>query len=248
MLLLSLFVLYFILRTIYYFFFFSSRRRHTICYRDWSSDVCSSDLDKPCAGFGQCADFDALDARREIAGLKRFEHARAHRGELRGGAAHDDGDDIAAVGRLRLDQPARAIDAEPDAIARHAELELAGNARPEVAADCRGREEQDMRPRLLDDGSKRATTDLRVVLAQLGVLDDHDSLRAVPCRLARRTLHVAAEEERDVLAAELAGELAPLAKQLERSARHAAVDVLHEGPAVVAFAGLLSEPFRFVPV
>src|SRR5207245_6549594 len=24
--------------------FFSSRRRHTRCYRDWSSDVCSSDL------------------------------------------------------------------------------------------------------------------------------------------------------------------------------------------------------------
>src|SRR3989449_6327676 len=28
----------------YYFFFFSSRRRHTRCSRDWSSDVCSSDL------------------------------------------------------------------------------------------------------------------------------------------------------------------------------------------------------------
>src|SRR3989449_3994380 len=27
-----------------YFFFFSSRRRHTRCSRDWSSDVCSSDL------------------------------------------------------------------------------------------------------------------------------------------------------------------------------------------------------------
>src|SRR3712207_8452975 len=25
-------------------FFFSSRRRHTIYWRDWSSDVCSSDL------------------------------------------------------------------------------------------------------------------------------------------------------------------------------------------------------------
>src|SRR6266542_5290342 len=25
-------------------FFVSSRRRHTRCYRDWSSDVCSSDL------------------------------------------------------------------------------------------------------------------------------------------------------------------------------------------------------------
>src|SRR5205809_733103 len=31
---------------VYYFcvFFFSSRRRHTRCSRDWSSDVCSSDL------------------------------------------------------------------------------------------------------------------------------------------------------------------------------------------------------------
>src|SRR2546429_2600677 len=29
------------------FFFFSSRRRHTRCSRDWSSDVCSSDLGHP---------------------------------------------------------------------------------------------------------------------------------------------------------------------------------------------------------
>src|SRR2546429_179177 len=28
----------------YFFVFFSSRRRHTRCSRDWSSDVCSSDL------------------------------------------------------------------------------------------------------------------------------------------------------------------------------------------------------------
>src|SRR3712207_8021165 len=36
------------------FFFFSSRRRHTRYWRDWSSDVCSSDLisinDRPFAG------------------------------------------------------------------------------------------------------------------------------------------------------------------------------------------------------
>src|SRR5215203_6557418 len=30
-----------------FFFFFSSRRRHTRYWRDWSSDVCSSDLDGP---------------------------------------------------------------------------------------------------------------------------------------------------------------------------------------------------------
>src|SRR5438445_5250897 len=30
-----------------FFFFFSSRRRHTRYWRDWSSDVCSSDLTRP---------------------------------------------------------------------------------------------------------------------------------------------------------------------------------------------------------
>src|SRR2546429_415644 len=36
------------------FFFFSSRRRHTRCSRDWSSDVCSSDL-----GDGRVPEFTA---------------------------------------------------------------------------------------------------------------------------------------------------------------------------------------------
>src|SRR2546421_5800682 len=35
-----------------YFFFFSSRRRHTRSDRDWSSDVCSSDLGNPAAARG----------------------------------------------------------------------------------------------------------------------------------------------------------------------------------------------------
>src|SRR5690606_41210318 len=34
----------FILISFIFFFFFSSRRRHTRFSRDWSSDVCSSDL------------------------------------------------------------------------------------------------------------------------------------------------------------------------------------------------------------
>src|SRR3712207_1512813 len=33
-----------------FFFFFSSRRRHTRYWRDWSSDVCSSDLLERAAG------------------------------------------------------------------------------------------------------------------------------------------------------------------------------------------------------
>src|SRR6266498_4626646 len=38
-----------------FFFFFSSRRRHTRCGRDWSSDVCSSDLPAGGAGRGVLA-------------------------------------------------------------------------------------------------------------------------------------------------------------------------------------------------
>src|SRR5438128_5770249 len=39
-----MFLFLFQLFVFFFFFFFSSRRRHTRCYRDWSSDVCSSDL------------------------------------------------------------------------------------------------------------------------------------------------------------------------------------------------------------
>src|SRR6476620_4947188 len=36
----------------FFFFFFSSRRRHTRYWRDWSSDVCSSDLAHPAGSNG----------------------------------------------------------------------------------------------------------------------------------------------------------------------------------------------------
>src|SRR6266536_1949479 len=44
-----------------FFFFFSSRRRHTRSTRDWSSDVCSSDL----LSAGVRLDVDVLGPRKE---------------------------------------------------------------------------------------------------------------------------------------------------------------------------------------
>src|SRR5947209_9638224 len=41
------FFFFFCLFFFFFFFFFSSRRRHTRYWRDWSSDVCSSDLARP---------------------------------------------------------------------------------------------------------------------------------------------------------------------------------------------------------
>src|SRR6266704_2655169 len=58
--------------------FFSSRRRHTSSKRDWSSDVCSSDLQK--YGGSSVADVDKIKnvARRvvESAGGNRSEERR----------------------------------------------------------------------------------------------------------------------------------------------------------------------------
>src|ERR671938_910907 len=57
---------------LFFFFFFSSRRRHTRYWRDWSSDVCSSDLDRLWV-----AALDGID-RQPIVGLPagQREHRR----------------------------------------------------------------------------------------------------------------------------------------------------------------------------
>src|SRR5438046_3487934 len=48
----------------FFFFFFSSRRRHTRLVSDWSSDVCSSDLELHSDAFGL---FDPLGGRADLA-------------------------------------------------------------------------------------------------------------------------------------------------------------------------------------
>src|SRR5204863_7115197 len=53
------------------FFFFSSRRRHTRSLRDWSSDVCSSDLEGN--GPGNCRAVLVVDMRGNC--LVHFLHA-----------------------------------------------------------------------------------------------------------------------------------------------------------------------------
>src|SRR6266498_4709864 len=56
-------------------FFFSSRRRHTRCGRDWSSDVCSSDL--------EAEKFDVLPAPTYVKGfLRNYADALGLEGQL----------------------------------------------------------------------------------------------------------------------------------------------------------------------
>src|SRR5690606_40092233 len=62
-------------------FFFSSRRRHTRFSRDWSSDVCSSDLSHELRGR---ALHGALRAKREGPGVARRRQPREHDRDPRG--------------------------------------------------------------------------------------------------------------------------------------------------------------------
>src|SRR2546422_1409659 len=55
-----------------FFFFFSSRRRHTRCSRDWSSDVCSSDL----------RHLDHRDRREQEQDVAGEQHAHSEREPL----------------------------------------------------------------------------------------------------------------------------------------------------------------------
>src|SRR3989440_4974134 len=92
------------------FFFFSSRRRHTRSDRDWSSDVCSSDL-------RELGDRHRLELRRLHIALEL--RARTIARPRRGG--------------LALDERRQLRDAERDAI----EVERSEERR--VGKECRSR-------------------------------------------------------------------------------------------------------------
>src|SRR5438046_5396792 len=78
------------------FFFFSSRRRHTRLVNDWSSDVCSSDLEMK---MGDVADFSnfvgaVIDASSFATQKEAIEEAKAADGKasIVAGGGYDDSD------------------------------------------------------------------------------------------------------------------------------------------------------------
>src|SRR3989449_4188687 len=74
--------------SVFFFFFFSSRRRHTRCSRDWSSDVCSSDLD---ARIGLAPEVVGVDGAR---GAVRGGERAAEGGAARAARAHERAVDV----------------------------------------------------------------------------------------------------------------------------------------------------------
>src|SRR6266496_3695388 len=76
---------------LYFFFFFSSRRRHTRSLRDWSSDVCSSDL-RPAGGGAHGAARRRPAHRHDLARRDRRQLSLPQRPQaVRLGGAHPSG-------------------------------------------------------------------------------------------------------------------------------------------------------------
>src|SRR5215831_12322394 len=134
----------------HYVFFFSSRRRHTRCLSDWSSDVCSSDLDRGpvahrgvhCGGRGQRyrrglarADRRVADRRAGRADTRDLrDHVPGRSDHRRRGARRD---------RARADQlPVRP---GHDPLRRH----LQRRQHVQHGQDPGARQHPDHRPRLL---------------------------------------------------------------------------------------------------
>src|SRR5258707_10506026 len=77
-------------------FFFSSRRRHTRYWRDWSSDVCSSDLNRE-STFTATRDGSAIRVKRRISWVIRLPRATAS--AMRGAASCTVGSEPAFLDR-----------------------------------------------------------------------------------------------------------------------------------------------------
>src|SRR3712207_7288876 len=97
---------------LHWFFFFSSRRRHTRYWRDWSSDVCSSDL--------------GLAGERKSRHRGQAEQQQAHRQQRR-----RDGGSVSS-------SPLTVAPTAAAAACRHASTQLRSEER-RVGKECRSR-------------------------------------------------------------------------------------------------------------
>src|SRR5947209_9743027 len=169
--------------TLYFcFFFFSSRRRHTRYWRDWSSDVCSSDLDRPSPGSGRAlAEAEAADRYRVLGDLV-LTYARAARPRdpvLRVPDHTAGGVEIA----IPLDPALSPSENAQRYFRRYAKARAVGRALPariaEVEAEARA-----LRDALVQIGAAATADDLREIqedLAAAGVLGRRPS----PSRIGR---------------------------------------------------------------
>src|SRR5439155_22525677 len=134
------------------------------------------------------------------------------------------------------------------AVDYHAQLTIYCRPGPQIPAACCCGNRERVRPQPLENLTERRGPELRVVIVEALVIDEHDALGAVPAEGLADGCCVFAHDERDTLSAELACELAALGDQFERGSGCSPVHGLDERPRVVVLAGLLAQACRLVPL
>ena len=182
--------------------------------------------------------------RRAVPVVRTFAPARS---QTAASFPHDHRDDVASISGLRLQQAPRLGDVHRDAIPGHAELQVAGDAWTEIAPERTGGDEQEVGAFALHHLAESARPDLRLVRAELLVVDDYDDLGPAAAQLLRDLADLVPQHERDVAAAELAGKRAAPGEQLERVARRLSAVELDQRPRVVVSGRLLGDVVGLVP-
>src|SRR5438445_5372833 len=96
---------------LFFFFFFSSRRRHTRYWRDWSSDVCSSDLEGSASYWSAARSRCRSRGRRPtLPGHPRRGRARVRRSRDRGNATRRQGAEQIGRASCRERGESRVVD------------------------------------------------------------------------------------------------------------------------------------------
>ena len=145
----------------------------------------------------------------------RRQHAGPHRRHLGSGARGNQGDDAAAERRLVLQHAAVRVDSQVDALSGEAESEARGDARCDVAAEHRRRQQHHTRTIRGDDlaQQRRERFDAGGVAIVFG---QQDALRAVGRERVDMLRRAGAGDQHADRSAECAGQLDRLVQQLER--------------------------------
>src|SRR2546426_11208283 len=120
------------------FFFFSSRRRHTRLQGDWSSDVCSSDLDPPPSPIAEArAPRPPPEPRLQSSPVRDMEELRAREDSVL--TSYGWVDRQAGIGRIPIDRAVelvleKGLPAPPPAEAPHEKTARPRRARGEPSS------------------------------------------------------------------------------------------------------------------
>ena len=176
------------------------------------------------------AEAGADDGRHQVAAESRTGHLQVAvliveglLGQVDGGALRQELDVLLGV------------DVQVGGVSGQAGVQTGGTAGAQVAADVGRADQQHLGLVLVDHIADHLGVSVGGVVLQQGALADHDLVCAVAAQLLGDGLHMIAQQQAGDFAAQLVGQLAGLADQLEVGGHQCALPLLAEDPHALVF-------------